>query len=92
MRHPTWQVRAASITAALALLLSGGLLIDVSAASAATHPARRASLGRPCAALTPCFRRRFNRRSTSTTAACCRHLRRQEPRSQISSSTRLYWP
>ena len=38
MRHPTWKVRAASITAALALLLSGGLLIDVSAASAATSP------------------------------------------------------
>ena len=38
MRHPTWHVRAASITAALALLLSGGLIIDVSAASAATSP------------------------------------------------------
>jgi hypothetical protein len=38
MRHPTWRVRVASITAALALLLSGGLLMDVSAASAATSP------------------------------------------------------
>jgi hypothetical protein len=55
MRHPTWRVRAASITAALALLLSGGLLIDVSAASAATSPGASCIPGTTVCSSSPVF-------------------------------------
>ena len=55
MRHPTWRVRAASIAAALALLLSGGLLIDVSAASAATSPGTSCVPGTTVCSSNPVF-------------------------------------